>query len=80
MKLAQKSILRIKDMLRRDKENIPEPLINLIKNDVYSILNNYLEISPNDINLKYFIDDENLYNFEVALKTNRVKKVNFLNI
>ncbi len=80
MKLAQKSILRIKDMLRRDKENIPAPLISLIKNDLYSVLNNYLDISPEDIILKYYIDEDNLYNFEVSLKTNRVKKVNFLNI
>lgn len=80
MKLAQKSILRIKNMLKRDKESIPIPLINLIKNDLYNILNNYLDIYPEDINLKYYINNDSMYHFEINLETSRIKKVNFLNI
>ena len=79
MKIAQKSILRIKDMLKKDKENIPEPLINLIKNDLFAVFKNYLDICSEDLNLKYYVDEDNMYTFEVLLKTNRIKKVKFFN-
>lgn len=80
MKLAQKSILRIKDMLKRDKESIPVPLINLIKNDLFNTLNNYLDIYPEDINLSYYVNNDSMYHIEISLESNRIKKVNFLNI
>ena len=80
MKSAQKSILRIKDMLKRDKESIPVPLINLIKNDLFNTLNNYLDIYPEDINLSYYVNNDSMYHIEISLESNRIKKVNFLNI
>ena len=37
MKLAQKSLLRIEKMLKFDKERVSQPLLSLLKSDIYSV-------------------------------------------
>jgi len=79
MKLAQKSILRIKNILKQDKESVPEPMLNMIKNDILSLLCNYMDLTTNreNINLVYYVDDNGKYNFELKLQASRIKKANF---
>ena len=43
MKIAQKSLLRIEKMLKYDKERISQPLLNLLKSDIFSVFDSYFE-------------------------------------
>lgn len=79
MKLAQKSLIRMKSILKQDKEQISKPFLNMIKNDILNILDSYIECKNEDIIVKYFIDENCLYNFQINIKANRLKKVKFFN-
>lgn len=80
MKIAQKSLERLKDILKRDKENISQPMLNMIKSDIYNVINAYLDVKQNDLNIKYFINEDGFYEIDLKIKTNRIKKVQFFNI
>ena len=54
MKLAQKSLLRIEKMLKFDKERVSQPLLSLLKSDIYSVFDSYFETSLEDICISYF--------------------------
>ena len=77
MKLAQKSLLRIKDILKQDKEKISQPLLVQIKSDIFDTLKCYFDIVLQDINLNYFINQQGKYQVDISLTSNRVKKINF---
>lgn len=80
MKIAQKSLERLKDILKRDKENISQPMLNMIKSDIYNVVNAYLDVKQNDVNIKYFINEDGFYEIDLKIKTKRIKKVQFFNI
>ena len=80
MKLAQKSINRMKNILRQDKEKIKQPLINMLKSDVYSCISGYFEIYPGDIDIVYTIDENGFYVLDIMLKSRKIKKINFPNL
>lgn len=77
MKLAQKSYLRLKNMLKRDKEPISPILLDEIKSDLFLVLNEYFDCSILDLNLEYKTDNNGIYDFEIYFKANSVKKINF---
>lgn len=78
MKLAQKSMQRIKNILKRDKEDFSPTLLSLIKSDIYELLSNYFELALNDIKISYYVDDDGKYNFKIDMQSNRIKKQNYL--
>lgn len=78
MKLAQKSLIRMKSILKQDKEQLSQPFLNMIKNDIANIINSYLDFKDN-ITIKYIVDEDGFYNFQINIKANRLKKVNFYN-
>ena len=80
MKIAQKSLERLKDILKRDKEKLSQPLLNMIKSDLYNVVSSYLDVNQNNINIKYFINEDGFYEIDVKIKTNRVKKVQVFNV
>ena len=80
MKIAQKSMLRIKDILKKDKENVSRPLLSLIKSDFFSVMNRYFEVKLEDVFVSYYVGEDNKYHFEIKVTTNRLKKLNFLGV
>ncbi len=80
MKIAQKSMLRIKDILKKDKENVSRPLLSLIKSDIFSVMNRYFEVKLEDVFVSYYVGEDNKYHFEIKVTTNRLKKLNFLGV
>ncbi len=79
MRFEQKCINRLKNILKQDKERLSVPMLNMIKSDIYMSLNSYFDIHPEDINLKYFIDENGYYALDIGIKCNRIKKINFFN-
>lgn len=77
MKLAQKSLIRIKDILKQDKEKITEPLLVQIKSDVFDTLKCYFDILLQDVNISYQVNKSGQYQVDISITSNRVKKLNF---
>lgn len=80
MKIIQKSIDRMQNILKHDKDQVSLPFLNMIKSDIYCVLNGYLNIFPEDINIKYYIEDNGLYNFDIKLRANNIKNIKFFNV
>lgn len=79
MRLEQKSINRIKSMLKQDKEKLSLPLLNMIKSDVFALLHAYFDLHPQDIDLRYFVNEDGFYDLNIGVKCGRIKKINFFN-
>ncbi len=80
MKVAQKTSLRLRSMLKHDKEKISLPLLSLMKSDIFQIVGNYFELRLEDMNISYYVDDDGKYQIEIKLMSKRVKKANFLSL
>ena len=74
MKLAQKSLLRIKKMLKFDKERVSQPLLSLLKSDIYGVFDSYFEPSLEDISISYFVGKDGKYHFRLDIGAKRMKK------
>ena len=71
-------MLRIKDILKRDKEDFSPSLLTLIKSEIYQLLSNYFEIELSDINISYFVTEDGKYEFKITMQSNRLKNQNYL--
>ena len=69
---------RLNHVIKKDKENNPQFLINVIKSDFYYLINNYFEVEFGDIDLQIDVDDSNNYVIKVEAKGNRLKLFNSL--
>ena len=74
MKLAQKSYNRLKEILKLDKEQLSQTHLMQIKSDIYDELKNYFEITLQDINLEYYLNDLNNYQINISASCSKVKK------
>lgn len=74
MKLAQKSLLRIEKMLKFDKERVSQPLLSLLKSDIYGVFDSYFETSLEDISISYFVGSDGKYHFRLDIGAKRMKK------
>jgi len=80
VKVAQKTSLRLKNMLKQDKEKVSLPLLSLMKSDVFQIVGNYFELRLEDVFVSYFVDVDGNYQIEIKLMSKKVKKANFLSV
>ena len=77
MKLAQKTYDRVKNILKHDKDKISEPFLKEVKSEIFMVLNQFFDICLEDVKVNYFLNNDNLYELNVNLKSKNVKKVNF---
>ena len=49
---------RLNSLIQKDKENNPKYLIQVIKSDLYYLLNNYFEVDICDINLDITVEND----------------------
>lgn len=70
---ANESAERLKKVLIADKHFNPEYIKRVILSDLYSLLNNYADIKPENLNLDIEIDKNGDYIFKFNAKTSRLK-------
>jgi len=49
---------RLNSIISKDKETNPKYLIEVIKSDLYYLLNNYFEVDFNDISLEITVEND----------------------
>lgn len=74
MKLAQKSYNRLKEILKLDKQQLSQTHLMQIKSDVYDALKNYFDITLQDVEIDYFLNDVNKYQINITASCSKVKK------
>ena len=64
---------RLNYVLKKDKELNPDYIKEVIKSDVYYMLNNYFDVDFFDINIKIDVDDSKKYNIKIEALGDRLK-------
>ena len=68
---------RLNTIIQKNKENNPKYLIEVIKSDLYYLLNNYFEVDFNDISLDIMLERDK-YLIDIKCLGDRMKFVKVL--
>jgi len=64
---------RLKTVLNQDKKLNPHYIKDIIKSDIFYLLNNYFEVEFKDINIDIDVDNQNLYTISISAHGDRLK-------
>ena len=64
---------RMKNMLISDKHFDSRDLIKVLRTDLYDLLVNYFDITPQDLVLEMRVDEFGVYDFKLNVKSERIK-------
>ena len=78
MSIVQKSLIRMQNILKMDKKDLPLSLVKELKTEMFLLLKQYFEISLDEIELGYFINNQNQYEVDFKFKTARLKNTQFM--
>lgn len=68
---------RLQSVIKKDKEKDPKYLIDVIKSDVYYLINNYFEVDFGNIDIDIALEDDS-YKISIICNGERIKQMNFL--
>lgn len=68
---------RLDSIIKKDKTKNPQYLMDIIKSDLYYLLNNYFEVNFEDINVEINMQDEK-YNIKASSLAERIKTMKIL--
>ncbi len=69
---------RIKQMLINDKKNNPNKIISLLRSEIFYVLQNYMDIKIDDVQLDIGIDNNGRYLLNLNVETSRIYITNYL--
>lgn len=75
---SKKGIEKLKSVLISDKHINPIRVNEILKSDVFGVLQNYMEISENDIITKIDLDQNGNYIFRCKARSARLKTLGIL--
>jgi len=68
---------RLGAIIQKDKASNPQYLIDVIKSDLYYLINNYFDVDFDDINVQIVVEGEK-YNIDINMLGERVKVMKVL--
>lgn len=71
--LDEDNYSRLSSIIKKNKENSPEYMADVIKSDFFYLINNYFEVDFNDINVEILVDEKNNYNINLTCLGDRIK-------
>lgn len=69
---------RLDNVIKKDKKLNPQYMKDVIKSDVFYLLNNYFELQYSDINISIDITDSNMYSININAMGDRMKAMQIL--
>lgn len=75
---SNQGIEKLKKVLINDKHQSPTRVNEILKSDVFAVLQNYMDISENDIISKIDLDQNGNYIFRCKAKATRLKTFGIL--
>lgn len=64
---------RLKNVLKRDKEDSPKYVKDVIKSDFFYLINNFFEVEFGDVDVAIDVDDNNKYSISISAIGDRAK-------
>lgn len=71
-------INRLNNVIRQDKKVNPQYIKEVIKSDIFYLLNNYFEVEYEDVDIDINVDNSNLYKILISAKGDRIKTMQVL--
>ena len=67
---------RLRNVLKIDKRDNPNKIINVLKSDILYILKNYMEINSDNLEVNINVTSVGTYNITILANVNRLKTLN----
>lgn len=67
---------RLKNVLKSDKRDNPNKILNVLKSDVLYILKNYMEINSDNLDVNISVTSSGAYNLTILANVSRLKTLN----
>lgn len=71
-------VSRLDNVIKKDKQINPQYMKEVIKSDVFYVLNNYLEVQFDDIDISIDLTDNNMYELKISAVGDRMKIMTIL--
>lgn len=65
--------MRLKDVIKKDKEDSPRYVKDVIKSDFFYMINNFFDVEFGDISIDIDVDDNNKYSISISAIGDRAK-------
>lgn len=69
---------RLDNVIKKDKKINPAYMKDVIKSDIFYLLNNYFEVGYNDIDINIDLTDSNIYSINIKALGDRMKAMQVL--
>ena len=71
-------ISRLDNLIKKDKKINPQYMKDVIKSDIFYLLNNYFEVKYSNIDVKIDLADNNMYTLSIGAVGDRMKAMQIL--
>ena len=71
-------VSRLDNVIKKDKQINPQYMKDVIKSDVFYLLNNYFEVAFEDISVSINLTDSNMYSLNINAVGDRMKAMQIL--
>ena len=71
-------INRLDNVIKKDKQLNPQYMKDVVKSDIFYLLNNYFEVQYDDIDISINLTDNNMYLININAVGDRMKAMNIL--
>ena len=71
-------VSRLDNVIKRDKKINPQYMKEVIKSDIFYVLNNYFEVQFDDIDISIDLTDNNMYALKINAVGDRMKIMQIL--
>jgi len=71
-------VSRLDNVIKKDKQVNPQYIKDVVKSDIYYLLNNYFEVHYEDIDISIDLTDNNMYSININVLGDRMKAMQIL--
>ena len=69
---------RLDNVIKKDKKINPSYMKDVIKSDIFYLLNNYFEVEYSDVDINIDLNDNNVYSINIKALGDRMKAMQVL--
>ena len=71
-------VSRLDNVIKKDKQINPQYMKDVVKSDIFYLLNNYFEVEYDDIDISINLTDNNMYSINISAIGDRMKAMQIL--